>query len=391
MTGREMIERLLIKSRDILGTEVLALSETEEVIGGTLESTNDLHRWIRLPFEMGETTGFLLIQEPEDAERFSPRLVEGLVNLLAKEVSVLDALPMHDELKNEFVHRLLDGSDANEEDLLQHGQRLGMDLSRPRAVLLIDASSYIGGNGRGESLANVEPLQPTNWLRTRFIIRRIVNFFSLPSEAICAYIGGGVIAVLKASTSRDLQSWVSHLKPGEDLPAAWSNLSALKRASADLLGHLERETGGEISIGVGRYHPGITGLSRSYRDAKTALSIGKQNGHTPRVFCLDSLGMAGLIGITEVQTRQELARHILGPLDNEPELLQTLGIFFEENCSVASTSSRLFVHRNTLNYRLDKIASLTGLDPKMFEDAMLIRLALMLRSLTPSPVGQLPN
>ena len=391
MTGRDMIERLVKKSRDIFGTEVIALSETEEVIGGAWHPNNDLDHWIKLPFAMGETAGYLLIEDAREGERFAPRLAESLVALLAKEVSVLDALPMHDELKNEFVHRLLDGGAANEEDLLQQGQRLGMDLSRPRAVLLIDASNYIGATGHDNSSAIVEPLQPTNWLKTRFIIRRIVNFFSLPSEAICAYIGGGVIAVLKASTTRDLKLWAFRFGEDEDLPSTWSNLSALKRASHDLLSDLERETGVEINVGVGRYHPGITGLSRSYRDAKTALAIGRQAGPTDRVFCLDSLGMAGLIGITDGQTRQELARHILGPLDNEPELHQTLKLFFEENCSAAGTSSRLFIHRNTLKYRLDKIASLTGLDPKKFEDAMLIRLALMLRSLTPAPLGQLPN
>jgi carbohydrate diacid regulator len=101
--------------------------------------------------------------------------------------------------------------------------------------------------------------------------------------------------------------------------------------------------------------------------------------------------MTGLIGVTDALTRQELSRHTLGPLDAEPELIHSLNVYFEENCSPASTSTRLYIHRNTLTYRLDKITSLTGLDPKRFEDAMLIRLALILRSLTPESTGQPPN
>jgi carbohydrate diacid regulator len=66
-------------------------------------------------------------------------------------------------------------------------------------------------------------------------------------------------------------------------------------------------------------------------------------------------------------------------------------VFFQENCSPAATSARLFIHRNTLTYRLDKIAALIGLDPKHFEDAMLIRLALMVQTLTDCRAGQLPD
>jgi carbohydrate diacid regulator len=55
-------------------------------------------------------------------------------------------------------------------------------------------------------------------------------------------------------------------------------------------------------------------------------------------------------------------------------------MFFEENCSPSLSSRRLSIHRNTLSYRLDKITSLTGLDPRQFDQAVQIRLALLLRS-----------
>jgi carbohydrate diacid regulator len=70
---------------------------------------------------------------------------------------------------------------------------------------------------------------------------------------------------------------------------------------------------------------------------------------------------------------------LLGPLDQEGDLITTLRVFFEENCHPSSTSDRLAIHRNTLAYRLEKIASLTGLDPRRFDDAIQIRLALLLQ------------
>ena len=75
------------------------------------------------------------------------------------------------------------------------------------------------------------------------------------------------------------------------------------------------------------------------------------------------MGVAGFVGISDDRTKHELAQYLLGPLDHEPELLHTLSTFFAANCSPSATASDLAIHRNTLSYRLDKIAALTGLDP----------------------------
>jgi len=90
------------------------------------------------------------------------------------------------------------------------------------------------------------------------------------------------------------------------------------------------------------------------------------------------LGIAAFVGLSDEQTKSDLARHLLSPLDHETELLETLDCFFGQNCSPSSTARLLCIHRNTLSYRLDKITSLTGLDPRQFEDAMQIRLARLL-------------
>jgi carbohydrate diacid regulator len=90
------------------------------------------------------------------------------------------------------------------------------------------------------------------------------------------------------------------------------------------------------------------------------------------------------VGVADEQTKVDLAKYLLSPLDHEPELLTTLATFFTENCCPSLTARRLSVHRNTLSYRFDKITSLTGLDPRKFDQAVQIRLALLLRSLQSS-------
>jgi carbohydrate diacid regulator len=217
--------------------------------------------------------------------------------------------------------------------------------------------------------------------RAQGVIDSVVSFFHLPSETICAYIGDGEVAVLKASSTQDLRAWAEGEDAADPASASWANLGALKRAATALLGRLKRDTNASLSIGIGRYHPGIGGLACSYEDARAALSVGRRAKGRDQVHCLDSLGVAAFVGLADEPTKVSLASHLLSPLDGTPGLIETLQAYFAEDCSPSATASRLAIHRNTLGYRLDRIASLTGLDPRRFDDAVQIRLALALRDL----------
>jgi len=77
-------------------------------------------------------------------------------------------------------------------------------------------------------------------------------------------------------------------------------------------------------------------------------------------------------------------RHTLPIKGNalDPETLATLEIFFEQDCSVSETAKQLYIHRNTLLYRLDKFKQETGLDVRTFRDAVLVRIAISLYKVT---------
>ena len=100
---------------------------------------------------------------------------------------------------------------------------------------------------------------------------------------------------------------------------SWANLGALKRATSGLLCALQRQTAGELTIGIGRYHPGVRGLARSYQDARTALSLGLQFEGPNRVHCLDQLGIASFVGVSDERTKIDLSAHLLSPLDHAPD------------------------------------------------------------------------
>lgn len=379
---------------ELLGAQVAVLDEQGVVVarsGGYANATSELGlvdfpfelnsraldvRTIRpnfrLPIRFDGRTGEVIITESEEGEAISPRLTRKLVEMIVNQTTAFAQLPNQQELKNKFIHDLLHGAIDNEADILRQGQILGMDLTKARAVILIDASDYILRSGNTE---------PRIWQQAQFIINNIVSFFHLPNDTICAYIGDGEVAVLKASSTPDLVAWAHSEDKASQSNLSWANLVALKRASRSLLVRLRSDTDASISIGIGRHHSRIQGLAKSYQDARAALSLGRRLQGPNQVYCLDKLGIAAFVGISDESTKIELAKHLLSPLDQEPDLLETLDVFFLENCCPSTTAKHLSIHRNTLSYRLDKITSLTGLDPRQFDDAMQIRLALLLNSL----------
>ena len=334
--------------------------------------------YVRVPLYLDGCAGEVIVSEPTTGEAISPRLAQVLVELMVSQTTTAERQPNQHELKNRFIHDLLHGLIDDEVEILREAKVLGMDFVPPRAVILIDAADYILA---ADEVAHREASDAQIRRRAQFVIGTVVNFFHLPNDTICAYIGDGEVAVLKASNTKNLVSWVPREQLAEQGGSSWANLAALRRASGALLERLRQDTGAAVSMGVGRYHPGVTGLARSYQDARAALSLGLRFHGLNGVHCLDGLGIAAFVGISDERTKVDLATYLLSPLDHEPELLETLTVFFSNNCSTSATANTLSIHRNTLGYRLDKIMSLTGLDPRRFDDAVQIRLALLLRAL----------
>lgn len=363
---------------------VAIASSTPELVGLSCNSicAKEAINYLRVPFSLDTQVGEVVVGAL-NGEVISPRLAQVLVEMVINQTAVIDTLPNQHQLKNKFIYDLLHGLIKDEATVLRQAKLLGLDLSPPRAVILIDASDYI-------LVANTQHLgQETVEARVRrrssVIIGSVIGFFHLPDDTICAYIGDGEVAVLKASDTKNLVNWANC----GDVPeqSTWANLTALHRAAEALLVRLRADTNSSISIGIGRYHPGIRGLARSYEDAQAALSLGCRFRDRNRVHCLDRLGIAAFIGVSDEQTKIELATYLLSPLDHEPELLVTLDAFFASELSPSTTVTKLSIHRNTLSYRLDKITLLTGLDPRRFDDAVQIRLALLLRTLRDKPLA----
>jgi carbohydrate diacid regulator len=363
---------------------IVVASSTPRRIGTQYRTANGTTdpTMLRFPIRLDTHRGEVIVVRPADEVSLPPQAAQALIDLLIDQAAIVTRLPNQYELKNKFIHDLVMGTIAGSVDISREGQLLGMDLSAPRAVVLIDAADYIL---RSPAKApprdsNSETDGSTIRRRAQEVIASVVSFFKLPDDTICGYIGNGEIAVLKASADRDLTDWMRSDDDRNRSAASWANLVALKRAGTALLARIRHDTRSPINIGIGRYHPGIRGLSHSYEDASLAVQLGKRLHGDDRVHCLDSLGVAAFVGVSDPRTRLDLAEHLLRPLDAEPELLRTLAVFFDADCCPSAAAARLAIHRNTLAYRLDRISTLVNLNPRQFDDAVQLRIALLVRS-----------
>ena len=148
-----------------------------------------------------------------------------------------------------------------------------------------------------------------------------------------------------------------------------------------VLAHFIKAEGEEnVRIAYGTIVNDIKEVSKSYKEAKLALDVGKIFFDEKEVIAYSALGIGRLIYQLPVNLCKIFIEEIFGdnvPMDLDEETLNTLNKFFENNLNVSETSRQLFVHRNTLVYRIEKIQKSTGLDLRSFDDALTFKIALM--------------
>ncbi|MBR3909153.1 MAG: helix-turn-helix domain-containing protein [Clostridia bacterium] len=136
----------------------------------------------------------------------------------------------------------------------------------------------------------------------------------------------------------------------------------------------------QVVIGIGTTVNNLKDLARSFKEAQAALEVGKVFDTEKSIVSYDNLGIARLIYQLPTTLCESFLREVFkrGSIENlDQETLFTIQRFFENNLNVSETSRKLFVHRNTLVYRLEKIKKITGLDLREFDHAIIFKIALM--------------
>lgn len=147
-----------------------------------------------------------------------------------------------------------------------------------------------------------------------------------------------------------------------------------------ILGVIDPEGNGKVNIAYGTIVNEIKEVSRSYKEAKMALDVGKIFFKEKNIIAYSTLGIGRLIYQLPIPLCKMFIKEIFdgkSPDDFDDETLTTINKFFENSLNVSETSRQLYIHRNTLVYRLDKLQKSTGLDLRVFEDAITFKIALM--------------
>ncbi len=169
-----------------------------------------------------------------------------------------------------------------------------------------------------------------------------------------------------------------------------TDIREIEKSAKTISDTLSAEFFAKVSIGIGTVVDNIKDLARSYKEAQVALEVGKVFDTEKNINSYENLGIGRLIYQLPTTLCEMFLQEVFknGSLDSlDRETLMTIQSFFENNLNVSETSRKLFVHRNTLVYRLEKIRKLTGLDLREFDHAITFKVALMVkRYLTSKPI-----
>ena len=154
----------------------------------------------------------------------------------------------------------------------------------------------------------------------------------------------------------------------------------LEQIAQSILNALDRDPEDDMHVAYGTIINELREVSRSYKEARMALDVGKIFFGDQDVIAYSSLGIGRLIYQLPIPLCKMFIKEIFGnrsPDDFDEETIVTINKFFENSLNVSETSRQLYIHRNTLVYRLDKLQKSTGLDLRVFEDAITFKIALM--------------
>jgi len=168
--------------------------------------------------------------------------------------------------------------------------------------------------------------------------------------------------------------------------------SEIEKSAVTIADTLASEFYTKAYIGIGSIVDNIKDIARSYREAQAALEVGRVFDNDKAVVSYENLGIGRLIYQLPITLCQMYLNEVFqdGCLDQiDRETLMTIQCFFDNSLNVSETSRKMFVHRNTLVYRLDKIKKITGLDLRQFDNAITFKVALMVRSYLNSRNSQL--
>lgn len=207
-----------------------------------------------------------------------------------------------------------------------------------------------------------------------YLIRQHTSGDNKVAEAVSEYLGENENNFLININERDI-AIVSDIDQN-------ATTSDIYKIGEEIFEFVQKSVQTKITIGHGSIYGSLEEISKSFKEAQIAIEVGEVFDAERNIIGFESLGVGRLI----YQLPTTLCKMFLGEVFKrgsidtlDEETLSTIKAFFDNNLNVSETSRKLFVHRNTLVYRLEKIRKITGLDLREFDHAIVFKVALMVR------------
>ncbi|MCX8960818.1 CdaR family transcriptional regulator [Erwinia psidii] len=302
---------------------------------------------VNLPLRIdGEIVGVIGLTGEPEALRHYGELVCMTAEMMLEQARLLHMLAQDSRLREELVLNLI-RSDTLSPALMEWAQRLRIDLNQPRVVAVVEVDS--GQLGVDSAMSELQQLQTLLTTPERDNLIAIVSLTEM--------------VVLKPALN-------AHGRfDAEDHRKRVELLQARMKES----GHLR------MRVALGNFFTGPGSIARSYRTAHTTMQVGKQRMPELRSYFYQDLVLPVLLdslrgGWQAVELSRPLAK--LKSMDNNGLLRRTLIAWFSNNVQPSATAKALYIHRNTLEYRLNRISELSGLNLSNFDDRLLLYVAL---------------
>ena len=300
----------------------------------------------------GECIGLIgLVGAPEEIKQ-SIKTAQLVLQLMQDRKKASDELKLISKDKKAFLLRLLQGQYGSPEWIKERADTYKIDLSRPRYVLTVQINL--------EKFDEKSPLELSQIKETMH--RAIRSIFFEQEDLLYEYDTGETVL----------------LTAGKHLDAS-QRRRQIEKAAARLYAELREQCKVSALIGVSEECGDYTGIPLALRQGRMAAEIGAKTENGEGLYFYSQMRLGRIVASFSPEIRPILQRDILSKLleNHADSLLETLFTYFEMNGNVSQTAEKLFIHRNTLQYRFRKIKEITGFDIYHIDDLVQLRLAVL--------------
>lgn len=325
---------------------------------------DDSVAWCPFVYENQTIGAFGVVEEGAHITPEAISLLQGLAEVITHQHFLLEHVQPSEKIRANFIKQVLTSAKIEPTEAYRQADILQINLRLPQAIILIEIDRFEQDIRRDNAHLSPDEQEVEVATAASEVSDAIrASFNNHPGNLAC-YIGNNIFVLSKGIG-------------GEGLTLRNTMRFMIEKGhyEHDLLS--KRLPDKTISVGVGQYYPELGGLRKSFQEAKLSLTVGTKVWGPGRVYHIKQVGMFVTLANVAQERKAELAHQILYPLLKDEQLYKTVQTFLQAGLNLTEAAEKLHVHRNTLIYRLDKTKKVIGLDPRVFDDALQIKLGLM--------------